>query len=245
VTAAQPQLVVEPDAQALASSTARRLVELLRTSVDDNGVAHLVLTGGGILEQVIAALPDAGPLDWRRVHVWWGDERYVAADSADRNDKAAFRAGLSRLDLDPSRVHRMPADDGTYAGAEAAAAAYAAELADESDTEDVPEFDAIVLGIGPDGHCASLFPNHPATTVTDQSVIAVLDSPKPPPMRLSLTFPSLDAGAEVWFVASGDSKADAVARAVHGNDPRAVPSSGPKGRNRTVWLLDEAAAAKL
>jgi 6-phosphogluconolactonase len=139
----------------------------------------------------------------------------------------------------------MPADDGTYSDAAAAAAAYAAELAAEADEEDVPEFDAVVLGIGPDGHCASLFPHHPGTRVTDRSDIDVPDSPKPPPARLSLSFPALDAAREVWFVASGESKAGAVARAVHGTDRQAVPASGPKGRARTVWLLDEAAAGEL
>jgi 6-phosphogluconolactonase len=242
---AAPDVVVEPDATTLAATVARRLVDTLRTAVEDDEIAHLVLTGGGILEQVIGALPNAGDLDWRRVHVWWGDERWVPADSDERNDKAAFEAGLARLDLDPGHVHRMPAADGGFADAEQAAAAYAAELADEADAEDVPEFDVVVLGVGPDGHCASLFPNHPGTLVTDRSVIAVHDSPKPPPDRLSLTFPSLDAAREVWFVVSGDAKADAVGRAVHGSDPHAVPSSGPKGRQRTLWLLDAAAATNL
>jgi 6-phosphogluconolactonase len=242
---APPAIVVEPDADALAAAVAARLVALLRRSVEDDRVAHLALTGGGILEKVIGALPGAPDPDWRRVHLWWGDERYVPADSGDRNDKAAFEAGLARLDLDSSRIHRMPAADGAFTDPEAAAAAYSAELADEADGGDVPEFAAIVLGIGPDGHCASLFPHHPGTRVTDRSVIAVHDSPKPPPTRLSLTFASLDAAREVWFVASGDAKADAVAKAVHGTDREAVPSSGPKGRDRTLWLLDGAAAARL
>lgn len=243
--ASEPEVLVEPDAESLARSAAGRLVERLRKSVEDNEVAHLVLTGGGILEQVIRALPDAGELDWRRVHVWWGDERFVAPDSDDRNDKAAFAAGLDGLDLDPELVHRMPADDGSYVDVESASAAYAAELAAEADEEDVPEFDVVVLGIGPDGHCASLFPNHPAAQVTNRPVTAVHDSPKPPPTRLSLTFPALDAATDVWFVASGTGKADAVGKAVYGTDPVAVPSSGPKGRARTLWLLDAAAAAKL
>jgi 6-phosphogluconolactonase len=242
---APPEIVIEPDAGSLAGATAERLVALLRQSVDDNGVAHVVLTGGGILEQVIAALPDAGALDWRRVHLWWGDERWVAADSDDRNDRAAFAAGLSRLDLDSSLVHRMPSTDSGFADAEAAADAYVDELVAEADDGDVPEFDAVVLGIGPDGHCASLFPHHPGTLVTDRPVIAVHDSPKPPPTRLSLTFPTLDAANEIWFVAAGTSKADAVAAALSGADPVEVPSAGPKGRERTLWMIDADAAQQL
>src|SRR5436190_1205872 len=80
----------------------------------------------------------------------------------------------------------------------------------------VPDFDAVLLGVGPDAHCASLFPGHPGTRVLDTSVIAVRESPKPPPVRLSFTFPALDAAKEIWFVASGAGKAEAVARALSG-----------------------------
>jgi 6-phosphogluconolactonase len=245
VSEPQPEVVVEADAAALASATAARVIETLRTALADRPVAHLAITGGGILEQVIGALPDAGDLDWRHVHVWWGDERYVPSDSDDRNDKAAFAAGLDRLDLDPALVHRMPATDSGYGEAEDAAAAYAADLHASAHSGDVPTFDAVLLGIGPDGHCASLFPHHPGTLVTDRSMIAVHDSPKPPPTRLSLTFPALDAAAEVWFVASGTSKAEAVSRALGGADRVEVPSAGPKGRERTLWLLDREAAGDL
>jgi 6-phosphogluconolactonase len=242
---APPAIVVEPDADALAAAVAARLVALLRRSVEDDRVAHLALTGGGILEKVIGALPGVPDPDWRRVHLWWGDERYVPADSGDRNDKAAFEAGLARLDLDSSRIHRMPAADGAFTDPEAGAGAPTAPRAPEADGGDVPEFAAIVLGIGPDGHCASLFPHHPGTRVTDRSVIAVHDSPKPPPTRLSLTFASLDAAREVWFVASGTGKAEAVAKALDRVDPVTVPSSAPRGRDRTVWFVDEDAAGQL
>ena len=108
--------------------------------------------------------------------------------------------------------------------------------------EDVPRFDVVLLGVGPDGHCASLFPGHPGVHERDAAVIAVRESPKPPPIRLSMTFPALDAANEVWFVASGDSKADAVAMAHSGADPTQVPAAGPRGRQRTLWLIDRAAA---
>ena len=238
MTSAPPGILVEADAGALAARTAARLVDTLRPIVEFRGVAHVALTGGGILEKVFAALPGAGELDWGRVHLWWADERWVPPDSDDRNDRAAFAAGLNALNLDPDKVHRMPADDGTFASVEAAADGYAAALAAEADDGAVPGFAVVLLGVGPDGHCASLFPHHPGTGVLDRSVIAVHDSPKPPPTRFSLTFPTLDAAAEVWFIASGDGKAEAVARAVEGDDRVAVPSSGPRGRERTFWLLD-------
>jgi 6-phosphogluconolactonase len=184
------------------------------------------------------------------VHVWWADERYVDADSDDRNDKAAFAAGLAGLPLDPALVHRMPAaDPGFGDDVEGAAAAYARELAaavpPEQGEDNVPNFDVVLLGVGPDGHCASLFPGHPGVYEQDAAVIAVRDAPKPPPTRLSFTFRTLDAATDVWFVASGEAKAEAVAMALGGADRAQVPAAGPRGRHRTLWLIDQAAAARL
>jgi 6-phosphogluconolactonase len=248
-----PEIVVEPSADVLAENTARRLVATLAAALSERSVAHLVLTGGGIMEQVLSAwraLPGRDGVDWQRVHVWWADERYVASDSDERNDKAAFAAGLAALPLDPALVHRMPAADSEFGDdVEAAAESYAEELAaagaPDQGVDDVPHFDVVLLGVGPDGHCASLFPEHPGVYEQDAAVIAVRDAPKPPPTRLSFTFRTLDAANEVWFVASGDSKAQAVAMALSGADRVKVPAAGPRGRHRTFWLIDQAAATKL
>jgi len=109
----------------------------------------------------------------------------------------------------------------------------------------VPHFDVVLLGVGPDGHCASLFPEHPGVYETDAAVIAVRNSPKPPPTRLSLSFRGLDAANEIWFVASGTGKAEAVALAHSGAGRIQVPSAGPRGRYRTLWLIDRDAASRL
>lgn len=247
---AKPEVHVEPAAEELAETVADRVVSVLGAAVRESGAAHLVVTGGGILEKVLAALGRRGPaLEWSRVHVWWGDERYVAADSDDRNDLPAMRLLFDLVDVDVAKLHRMPAADAGFGtDAEAAAQSYAAELARAvpgAGDGAVPAFDVVLLGVGPDGHCASLFPGHPGTRVLDTSVIAVHDSPKPPPTRMSLTFPALDAAKEIWFVVSGSGKADAVARALSGAPREEVPSAGPRGRNRTLWLLDQEAAGKL
>ena len=246
----EPELHIEASADALADDTADRVVSVLGAAVRETGEAHLVVTGGGILEQVLTALSRRGPaLEWSLVHVWWGGERYVPADSDDRNDKPAMRLLFDLVDVDPAKLHRMPAADAGFGGdVESAAESYAAELSRAvpgAGDGAVPAFDVVLLGVGPDGHCASLFPGHPGTRVVDTSVIAVRDSPKPPPIRLSLTFPALDAAKEVWFVAAGSGKADAVARALSGAPREEVPSAGPRGRNRTLWLIDKEAAAKL
>jgi 6-phosphogluconolactonase len=140
----------------------------------------------------------------------------------------------------------MPADTGQ--GAEAAAAAYADELAaavGAGDHDGVPTFDVLLLGVGPDGHMASLFPEHAALHVRDRSVVAVHGAPKPPPTRISLTLPALSRAHEVWFVVSGEDKAKAVRLALSGAGELQIPASAPKGLNRTLWLLDEAAAQEI
>ncbi|MEO8888581.1 MAG: 6-phosphogluconolactonase [Jatrophihabitantaceae bacterium] len=246
---AQPQTVVEESADALAASIAARLIAALTAALSVRPVAHLVLTGGGILEQVMRAVVDSparDSLDWSRMHIWWGDERFVPSDSDDRNDKAAFAAFLGALPLDPALVHRMPASGGEWGeDVDAAAAAYAAELAAAAEDGDLPRFDVLLLGLGPDGHCASLFPDSPGVHEELLSVIGVHDSPKPPPLRMSLTFRTLDAASELWLIASGPGKAQAVARALGGASKFEVPSAGPRGREHTLWLIDRDAASEL
>jgi 6-phosphogluconolactonase len=254
----QPEIFVEPTAEALAGRAGGEACVALAAAQRARGEAQLVITGGGILEHVLAAIADVPQhetVDWARVHVWWGDERYVPSGSDDRNDRPAAAKLIDRLPFDPAKVHRMPASDAGFArgsgqdsdGLDAAADSYAAELAAAApDGAAVPAFDVVLLGLGPDGHCCSLFPNHPGTKVLDKAVIGVRESPKPPPERLSLTFPTLDAAREVWFIASGEGKADAVAAALApGANREQVPSSGPRGTDGTRWLLDEAAAGKL
>jgi 6-phosphogluconolactonase len=247
---APPEIVVASTAAQLADDVAARLVTTLVSAQSVRPLAFLAVTGGGILEQSMAALkrnPARDAVDWRRVSLWWGDERFVPADSPDRNDRPAFAALFDALPLDPANEHRMPAAGAEYGDdAEAAAEAYAADLAAAADPgDDVPHFDALLLGIGPDGHCASLFPEHPGVYEEQASVMAVHNSPKPPPTRLSLTFRALDAANETWFVAAGTSKAHAVAMALGGAGRVQVPAAGPHGRHRTLWLLDRQAAAQL
>lgn len=247
---AEPQVIIESSADVLAQRTAERTVRTLVTALAERPNAHLVITGGGILEQTMQALSaasDRDEVDWSRVHVWWGDERFVPAGSADRNDLAAERALLDALPLDPAKVHRMPASEASYGtDVEAAAAGYAAALSAAAEPgRAVPEFDVILLGLGPDGHCASLFPHHRSLQHQRTTVIGVHDSPKPPPTRISLTFDTLDAARQIWFIAAGAGKAHAVAQALGGADRNEVPSAGPRGLERTLWLIDRAAAAEL
>ena len=234
------EVVVSPDPDVLAHAVAARLLTGLADAQAARGRALLVVPGGGVgiaSLAAVAASPARDAVDWRRVDVWWGDERFVASDSDDRNEKQAREALLDLVDLDPARVHPMGAADGPDADAEAAAARYAALLPDEP-------FDLLLLGMGPEGHTASIFPGSPAVHDT-RDVVAVHDCPKPPPTRVSLGFPALSRAREVWVVAAGEAKAPVIAQAVAGADPVEVPVAAPRGTERTLWLLDEAAASQL
>jgi 6-phosphogluconolactonase len=251
---ASPELIVAQSPEQLSDDVAGRLVATLVAAQTVRPLAFLAVTGGGILTQVFQALARLSvrdSIDWSRVSLWWADERFVAADSPDRNDSVAFTDLFDLVDLDPDNIHRMPTAGGVYGDdASAAAAAYAAELAaavpaTQSRDDDIPRFDVMLLGIGPDGHTASLFPEQPATHELETSVVAVHNSPKPPPTRLSFTFRTLDCANEVWFIASGTSKASAVAMALSGAGRVQVPSAGPRGHYRTLWLIDRNAASEL
>lgn len=247
---AAPEIVVARDENLLADSIAARLLTRLVDAQADRGKASLVLTGGGIgtaALRALAAAPARDAVDWQRVDIWWGDERFVSADSADRNDRTAQGALLDRLPLAPARVHPMGGSD-TFASPEDAAEAYAEQLADaagpEGYGEAVPRFDVLLLGLGPDGHVASLFPEHPAV-YAEGSVVGVHGSPKPPPLRVSLTMGAITAAREVWLLVSSADKAPAVAMTLSGAGPTQVPAAGARGRERTLLLLDAAAAGRV
>jgi 6-phosphogluconolactonase len=239
----QARVVVVPDADVLARTTAERLLLALVDAQSLRRPVHVVLTGGTVgIATLAAALasPVLDAVDWSGVHVWWGDERFVPTGHEDRNEGQARAALLDRLPLPPANVHSVPGPD-QVDSPEAAAERYAADLSvfAAADTEPrVPEFAVLLLGVGPDGHVASLFPDHPAARTGHAAAVAVHDSPKPPPVRVSLTLPAINRAAEVWLVAAGGEKAGAVAAAMAGE----LPAGRVHGTERTLWLLDVAAA---
>ncbi len=245
------QIAVQSSPELLAASVAARLVTRLVDVQAAGSVPAVVLTGGrigiSVLDHVQRA-PARDAVDWRRVEFWWGDERFVPAADAERNELQARRTLLDHVPVDPTRVHPLPASDGQFgADVDAAAEWYAAELATHAQPEDhgpVPGFDVLLLGIGGEGHTASIFPDSPAA-YEERSVVAVRNCPKPPPTRLTLTFPALTSAHEVWMIAAGADKAGAVAMALGGAGRVQLPAAGAVGRNRTLWLLDRAAAGKL
>jgi len=249
---AVPQILIHRDGELLAKAVAARLVTRLVDAVAAKGRAALVLTGGGIGTRVLAELaaaPARDAVDWRRVEIWWGDERFLPAGDSERNETGARAALLDHVDVRPELVHPMPGPDGPDGpDPETAASRYASWLraaAQPQDRGGVPAFDVLLLGIGPDAHVASLFPGLPALYEQERTVVAVRGAPKPPPIRLSLTLPAICAASDVWILASGAEKAGAVRLALSGAGPVQVPAAGARGKQQTLYLLDRAAAAEL
>ena len=242
-----PGVVVHHDKQLLAEDGAARLVVAILEAQSSRGQADIVLTGGSMGSAVLVALGRSlarETIDWQALNLWWGDERFLPAGDPERNETQARQALLDAVPLDPSRVHPMPASDGPDGDdVDAAAARYAAELAKAAPRgHRVPEFDVLMLGVGPDAHVASLFPEHPALHERDTSTIGVRGAPKPPPVRVSMTLPSLCAARDVWFLVSGPDKAGAVGLALSGAGPLQAPAAGVVGTRSTTWLLDRDAA---
>lgn len=237
-----------PDADALVAAAGDRLADAVEAAIAARGRALVVLTGGGNGIALLHRLGEhAARIDWDCVHLFFGDDRFVPAADADRNDKQAREALLGRIEIPATNVHAMPASDGAYGDdLDAAAAAYQEVLAASAEPgQPAPHFDVHLLGMGAEGHVNSLFPDTAAVKEIARLVVGVPDSPKPPPRRITLTLPAIRRSREVWLVVAGESKAEAVAAAVGGADPVSVPAAGAVGWEQTVWLLDEAAASQL
>lgn len=245
-------IVVHANPELLTEAVAARLLTRLVDAQAARGWASLVLTGGGtgvaVLEQ-LRATPARDAIDWSRVDLYWGDERFLPSGDPERNETQARAALLDHVPVAPERVHAMAPSDGPFGNdPEAAADAYAEVLARAAQPEDhgpVPGFDVCLLGVGGEGHTASVFPASPAVYETERTVVAVHGSPKPPPTRITLTLPAIRRAAEVWLMTTGHTKAAAVAMALGGAGEIQVPAAGARGRRRTLWLLDKPAATKV
>lgn len=244
----QPTVAIHHDADVLAQAVAARLITRLVDAQSAHGQASVVLTGGGAgisTLRAVAESPAHAAVDWSALDVWWGDERFLPPGDPERNETQAREALLDHVAVDQARVHPMPAEgSGTP---EEAAERYAAELADHVRAVEhtgSPVFDVLLLGVGPDGHVASLFPEQPAL-YDDRAVVAVHGAPKPPPTRISLSMPTIQAADEVWLVVAGEDKAPAVRMALSGAGTMQIPAAGARGHRATRWLIDHAAAAEV
>jgi len=217
------------DAEEAARLVAQRLAKQAREG------GSIVLTGGSTPRRAYELAAELEP-DWSRVELWWGDERCVPPDDERSNFAMAKAALLDRLERQPAAIHRMHGELGSEAGADE----YAHEL------DGVGPFDLVLLGLGPDGHVASLFPNFPTLDVTDRTVVGSDAGHDPFVDRITLTLPRLCDTRELLFLVAGEDKADAVARALADTPSQETPGSlARSAAGVTRAVLDRAAAAKL
>ncbi len=242
------RVLVHPDKEALAGSVAARFITKIIDVLEEQEQAHVCLTGGSMGSAVLEAIGSSAArdsVDWSRIQFWWSDERYLPHGDPDRNDTQSRAALLDGLALDAAQLHAMPAP-GEHADIEAAARAYEAELASAgADGARYPAFDVMFLGVGPDGHVASLFPDHALVHELERVVAAETASPKPPSERLTFTLPVINSADRIWLVLAGADKAGALGLALAGASVNDVPAAGVQGRKRTVFFVDREAAAEV
>ncbi len=241
-------VLVNDDRDQVVAAIAKRFIKTVCSLLERQDLVTVVLTGGtvGIASlDAIARSTKRDKVDWSRVHFWWGDERWLPAGDPERNDRQAREALLDRLPISEDQIHPFPASGGS-ADLDAAAAQYAHELASFSaDGGTLPKFDLLLLGVGPDGHVASLFPSRDGIREPTGTVIAVRNAPKPPQERLSLTLDAINSADRIWLVLAGADKASALGLALAGAHPAEVPAAGVEGKLKTVVFVDQAAAANV
>ncbi|MFL5624993.1 MAG: 6-phosphogluconolactonase [Ktedonobacteraceae bacterium] len=240
------QVAIYPDTNTLSQQAAQYIVRLVQESIVTRGRFSIALSGGStpkVLYGLLGSEPYRDQIDWSKVDIFWSDERCVPPDSPDSNYAMAREVLLSRAPLSPQQVHRMPAERPDH---DAAAQAYEHEIKQSFDTSGIPDFDLIQLGMGPEGHTASLFP-HQASLHEQQRLVIFVTVPKPPPPRLTFTPPILNAARHVLFLVTGAEKADAVQAVIEGDyQPEEYPAQIVRPTDgEVVWMLDEAAAGKL
>ncbi|WP_104200741.1 6-phosphogluconolactonase [Cryobacterium sp. Y29] len=248
------RVLLHKNKHALAASVAARFLTNMVDVLHQQEEANVVLTGGSVGIAVLAAVnesPARDTIDWSRVNFWWGDERWLPRADPERNELQARAALLDHISVPPENIHAFGASDDaveadTDDALDAAAARYAAELLRRAPHGALfPRIDVMLLGVGPDGHIASLFPHRSGIREREASVVVVRDSPKPPAARLSLTRPVINSADRVWLVLAGSDKASALGLALAGASRDEVPAAGIKGRYRTVFFVDNDAAAQV
>ncbi|KAM7487512.1 hypothetical protein LguiB_024996 [Lonicera macranthoides] len=236
----------------LRTDLAEYIAEISEACVKERGIFAIALSGGSLVDLMskLCEAPYNKTVDWAKWYIFWVDERAVAKNHADSNYKLAKDNFLSKLPIIPSHVHSIK----DSVSAEEAADEYEfvirqlvkSRIVGVSEVSDCPKFDLILLGLGPDGHVASLFPNHPVLEVKEEWVTFITDSPKPPPERITFTLPVINSASNVAVVATGGTKAEAVYSAIGGgSDTPSVPAKMVRPTNgKLAWFLDQPAASK-
>jgi 6-phosphogluconolactonase len=244
----RPKIAIFPDRRQLATALSAHVAYVAGASSRARGRFCVAFSGGSLMEIIAPAL-SASPLrdriDWSAWHVFWADERWVPPSSPDSNFGVALRLLFSRVTIPGEHIHAVDDSQNPDDTARAYEAVIRKTL--HAETDAFPRFDLVLLGLGEDGHTASLFPGHPALKEGQRWVVPVFNAPKPPPVRMTLTLPVINHARCVVFVAAGAGKANMISKAL---DPKAAPSKLPARMVKPAdgelhWFIDQAAASGL
>lgn len=240
------QVVIYPDTNTLSHEAAQYIVRLANEAIVSHGRFSIALSGGStprVLYGLLGDEPYRSQINWSQVEIFWSDERCVPPDSSDSNYQLAQEVLFSKISIPASQIHRMPADKPDR---DAASLEYTQEMQRVFGTDGIPSFDLLQLGMGPEGHTASLFPHQPSLQ-EQQRLVMPVNVPKPPPPRLTFTPPPLNAAKHVLFLVTGADKAEAVQAVLEGGyQPEEYPAQIVRPPHGDVtWMLDTAAAGKL
>lgn len=231
------QLISAADANDVIDQVIVDLTDYISNAVGNSKEVHISLTGGRAGTEIAKQLLTSPVIDSRLVHIWWSDERYLNSGNADRNDSVVPSELVTK-----AQIHPFPSTETTSDLVEAVSKA-SSDLHLHTTTRFCDRnvmMDISLLSVGPDGHVASLFPGHDALTST-AAIAGISDSPKPPPERLTWTLSTLNASEQIWFIATGSEKADAVSKLITGADVKEVPACGVHGKLKTVLYADKSA----
>lgn len=248
------ELKIYENTDELSTDLAEHVAELSEAFVKERGAFTIALSGGSLISLIskLCEAPYNKTVDWAKWYVFWADERVVSKSHADSNYKLAKDGLLSKIPVVPSHVHSI----NDTVSAEKAAEDYEfiirqlvrTRIINASDITDCPKFDLVLLGMGPDGQIASLFPNHPVLDEKEEWVSFITDSPKPPPERITFTLPVINSASNVAVIVTGSSKAEIVHAVIDGVEPNSasLPAKMVQPTNgKLVWFLDKDAASKL
>jgi 6-phosphogluconolactonase len=244
------KLHIEKNTSDLSASLANFVSERSAEAIVQRGVFHVAVSGGSLPAILGAKLKDdpyRSSIEWSKWQVWFVDERHVPIDHNDSNFKEVQKSLLSSVPIPQGNVHIADSSLPLDKNAEKYETDLRKFFPNLEGGKKFPELDLILLGMGPDGHTASLFPNHPLLKESEKWIASISDSPKPPPQRITFTLPLINAGRHVAFVAAGEAKKDLVLQVIEGNPAwGTVPSKvvAPTSKN-LHWFLDEPAASLL
>lgn len=248
----QKKVQVFDSEESLSVSLAEYVNALSDKFVKEKGSFTVVVSGGSLIKSLrkLVEAPYIDSIDWSKWHMFWVDERVVPKDHPDSNYLLAYDGFLSKVSIPPGNIHAI----NDTLSAEGAADEYETNIKNlvqkgiinTSEASGIPKFDVMLLGMGPDGHVASLFPGHPLLQEKNKWVTFIKESPKPPPERITFTFPVINSSANIALVVAGAGKAHPVHVALgNGQDPDVLPVQLVSPEGELTWFLDKDAASKL